>query len=209
MGLLHVEYGKNRIFGLDVIRALAIIFVMISHGAALLPKGIVQTMMWRVDFNEVTIFFVLSGYLIGNILIRDIENKGSSFAVLRVFLVRRWFRTLPNYFLLLFFVLGLQVSLWGGISFAEIKSYFVFSQNLFSSHPHFFPEVWSLSVEEWFYLIVPLFTFILIKVFQLSIKNSVFVVAVVVLVSATLYRYRLFDSLQITTIGEWDLLFRK
>ena len=41
--------------------------------------------------------------------------------------------------------------------------YFIFSQNLYQPHPLFFPEAWSLSIEEWFYLTFPNFNLFIIQ----------------------------------------------
>ncbi|HXC06133.1 MAG TPA: acyltransferase family protein, partial [Bacteroidia bacterium] len=50
----------------------------------------------------VDIFFVLSGFLIGSILLRDLSTENSLRSI-RKFLIRRWFRILPVYYLCLFF----------------------------------------------------------------------------------------------------------
>ena len=49
----------------------------------------------------VELFFVLSGFLIGGILIKIFDNTEFTFADVRRFWIRRWFRTLPNYWLIL------------------------------------------------------------------------------------------------------------
>ena len=90
--------------------------------------------------------------------------------------------------------------------FDEIGSYFVFSQNVFYEHPSFFAEAWSISIEEWFYLIVPLLLFILLRLFKCSLKQAVFIVVVLIITSVTLFRLQ-----RHLTLSEynWDLVFRK
>ncbi|MDG1661044.1 MAG: hypothetical protein P8H40_06680 [Winogradskyella sp.] len=51
----------------------------------------------------VDIFFVLSGFLIGGILLRKLEAGQTSFSDLVRFWKRRWLRTFPNYFVVLIF----------------------------------------------------------------------------------------------------------
>jgi peptidoglycan/LPS O-acetylase OafA/YrhL len=74
----------------------------------------------------------------------------------RDFWLRRWFRTIPNYYLFI----GINVCLViAGIAPGKISpSYFIFSQNLAweENPPHFFGESWSLALDEWFYLILPI-----------------------------------------------------
>ncbi len=45
----------------------------------------------------------------------------------------------------------------------SLLSYFIFGQNLAWEHPEFFPEAWSLSIEEYFYLIFPILIMLLLK----------------------------------------------
>lgn len=152
----------HRIFGLDLIRASAIVMVLLDHSkfffAPLDPRINVLTIF---SFLGVELFFVLSGFLIGGILIRQ-YMEDSSFrlpAALR-FWKRRWFRTLPNYFLVLFLSMILYRNLIEG-SNIPVYRYFFFIQNLCTEIPPFFRVSWSLSVEEWFYLLLPFCFFLL------------------------------------------------
>jgi peptidoglycan/LPS O-acetylase OafA/YrhL len=97
----------------------------------------------------VELFFVLSGFLIGGIILRSGDQIGH-FTGLRRFYVRRWFRTLPNYYVFLLF----NVLVFASWSLAP--PFLIFAQNLTSNRVTFFPESWSLAVEEWFYLLFPL-----------------------------------------------------
>jgi len=169
--IFDIPISRDRIYGLDIIRAAAILFVVIGHGNHLLPPYLSQ---WTSYFvvDGVSIFFVLSGFLIGRILIDKIETEGVSSKTLVNFWIRRWFRTLPNYFLILILLVVLLYLIRGDIDLGQIGSYFIFSQNLFDVHPWFFPEAWSLSVEEWFYLIVPLVLFGFITITKVSPRSS-------------------------------------
>src|SRR6202035_4980195 len=68
-----------------------------------------------------------------------------------VFLVRRWMRTIPPYFVALVVIAALT----GNLMTADFARYLFYVENLFSSanHVDFYPVAWSLAVEEWFYVL--------------------------------------------------------
>lgn len=108
--------------------------------------------------NGVEIFFVLSGFLIGQIIFKKIEKgEFKTWRNLLHFWKFRWYRTLPNYFLVLFLTIALAYFHLNNqnIHFLDWK-YFFFIQNFAIPMQAFFPESWSLSVEEWFYILFPL-----------------------------------------------------
>ena len=97
--------SANRVFGLDVMRALAIVWVVLVHS---------NYMLWEhwpgfpgLPFVDgVGLFFVLSGYLVGGILLRYATTGSPSTWRLLDFWQRRWMRTLPNYYLFLLIKIG-------------------------------------------------------------------------------------------------------
>jgi peptidoglycan/LPS O-acetylase OafA/YrhL len=165
-GTLH-NSSAQRVEELDGIRAIAILLVLIWHyGVCQIfpPEG-----TWAFDlklalgatWSGVDLFFVLSGFLIGGILI---DTRGSRSA-LQKFFFRRACRILPLYFLVLgvFLVitaLGLQYSAWLFDNPLPSAAYLTFTQNFFVAErdgfgPHWLGVTWSLAVEEQFYLVVP------------------------------------------------------
>lgn len=142
---------KSRNFGLDLMRSLAIFFVLIEHFGYnpwndILLGGI-----------GVELFFILSGFLIGRILIRSYDNY-LGFQTIGTFWLNRWFRTIPLYFLAL--VVQILISNkwdWGYLF------YFVFLQNNFYGIS-LYPISWSLVVEEWFYIGLPLLFLLFLRV---------------------------------------------
>jgi len=151
---LTAAQTQTRTFGLDAVRACAIVLVLLGHACfTFIPitRDIGLLEKWMVlAYLGVDLFFVLSGYLICGILASQIR-KGS--LKLTVFWTRRWLRTLPNYYL--FLLLNLLLDRWISGTWYAPWSYLIFMQCFAWPHPAFFPEAWSLTFEEIFYLLAP------------------------------------------------------
>lgn len=152
-------------------------------------------------------FFVLSGFLIGSILIKQFPDNGfPKFKTLLHFWKRRWFRTLPAYYLVLLLnILFIEWDLIGSDINAFNYKFLFFLQNFNEPFIGFFWESWSLSVEEWFYIFFPLL-FFLTRIF-LSNKIS-FLVSILALIVAPLI-YRISISHIVVDDFHWDILYRK
>ncbi len=144
--------ASSRVFGLDFTRALAISLVLFTHASFFLaPLKPDFEPLFMVGYLGVDLFFALSGFLIGGILI-DSAAPGAGWV--GRFWVRRWLRTLPNYYL--FLLINIAIYVWIEGRWPQSLSYVFFVQNLAWPHPLFFPEAWSLALEEIFYLLAPL-----------------------------------------------------
>jgi peptidoglycan/LPS O-acetylase OafA/YrhL len=165
-----------RIPELDGIRGVAILLVVFYHyiyGTVQSDAGEVAGFIRAVfplSWSGVDLFFVLSGFLIGGILM-DQRESGSYF---KTFYIRRVCRIVPLYFawLILFLILAWLVTMgypseWVSTIFnREIPhfprwGYFLFLQNLYIAKAGVFGSpwlaaTWSLAVEEQFYLLLPL-----------------------------------------------------
>ena len=149
--------STDRVFGLDLLRATAIMGVVCAHGFVVLYPHLVGVLgiFGHGGFYGVELFFVLSGFLIGQILIRQGPTLGRA-ANVAVFYIRRWFRTLPLFFLFLGINVWLELQFrQHRVGFSETLSHGFFLRNLTGFHMSFFPESWSLAIEEWFYLLFP------------------------------------------------------
>ena len=202
MKLFKLYIDDSRIFGLDLIRMFAIVFVVISHTATILPENIYGFLELFI-LDGVCIFFVLSGFLIGRILINIIEKKGFKWGELLNFWIRRWFRTLPNYFLFVL-ILGVLSKIYiKGFPLQAIKPFLYFGQNIYKTNDSFFGESWSLSVEEWFYLSMPLLVFIFINVFKIKFKKSLLIVSIFFIIFSTCLRFYIYHTAQFSEMGDY------
>ncbi|WP_454825409.1 acyltransferase family protein [Paraburkholderia xenovorans] len=145
----------RRIPALDGIRALAAFSVLVAH---LYPQN---SSLWRsLQFGRfgVVAFFVLSGYLIINLLLQArvrIESGTSIRTEWASFYVRRALRIFPLYYgvVAAFCIIGYQPVLskaWWHVTYTSNFGYALFRED-FGNLSHF----WSLCIEEQFYLVIP------------------------------------------------------
>jgi peptidoglycan/LPS O-acetylase OafA/YrhL len=172
---------QHRVFGLDVMRAAAIGLVLFNHTALFFHSG---TKVFGVGlvagYLGVELFFVLSGFLIGGILLQLLDQDCSA-GSLKDFWIRRWFRTLPNY--VLFLAINVVLAIWLGRAAVSLWPYFLFFQNLIGPPKSFFIESWSLAVEEWFYVLLPFFLVVAAKLFRRPWRTqSLFVILIGIIV---------------------------
>lgn len=138
-------------------RAVAILMVVHMHSISIFKTSDAGFLNWKYP-DPVDLFFVLSGFLIGLLLLRKIEkHEGLTLKTTIGFLSRRWFRTLPNYYLFLIVnIILISFSLIPGTINKYLVTYFGFFQNFHKPYDFLYWESWSLSVEEWFYISFPL-----------------------------------------------------
>lgn len=151
---------KGQVASLDFLRACAILLVVTFHFSCdgYLKLGGCENALSRLPVVRygrigVDLFFVLSGFLIGKQLWRELEGTGS--IGLGRFLVRRGLRIWPLYFSVFLFVLvtricgqGANIPGWGWANILFLSNYF--------PRLDIVPGSWSLAVEEQFYVATPL-----------------------------------------------------
>lgn len=148
--------------GLDLLRAIAIVWVMLFH--SYLVGGLGESYSWlsRYGWMGVDLFFVLSGFLIGTQVLAPLARGGRlSF---RDFYIRRAFRILPAFWVVLALYLAFPVlreapgleSWWKFVTFTLNLS-IDYANNAAFSH------AWSLCVEEHFYLVFPLLAWAMLR----------------------------------------------
>jgi len=163
----------RRIEGLDGLRAIAVLSVIAYHSE--IPN------FFNGGFLGVDIFFAISGFLITKIMIAEIEKTGS--IALSDFFLKRARRLLPTLLVviatsILFSVcfapdatINLKKDVFPGLLFYSNFWQLVSDQPYFEKfgRPHALQHLWSLSIEEQFYLVWP---FLLILIWKLSNKES-------------------------------------
>ena len=184
--------NNKRIIGLDVLRSIAIILVMLMHsGSMFLPLaklplignivGKLLAIIIPVGYLGVELFFVLSGYLIGSILIKLFsDNKKPIFKEIKQFWIRRWLRTLPNYYFVL--LINYVVFVFILNSYPFNWKYLFFIQNFISVQPSFFRESWSLAVEEWSYFLLPIIMFVCFVLFKKSSSKFLILLSICLII---------------------------
>lgn len=143
-----------RLPGLDLLRALAIVWVMLFHSFVVDGLGDSNAWLSRFGWMGVDLFFVLSGFLIGSQVLAP-SARGEPLS-LRDFYVRRAFRILPAFVV----VLALYLALPGFREAPGMEPWWkfaTFTLNMdidYANHAAF-SHAWSLCVEEQFYLLFP------------------------------------------------------
>jgi peptidoglycan/LPS O-acetylase OafA/YrhL len=139
----------SRVASLDLLRGLAAWAVAIPH--FFIYHAVQPDFFEAVSILGVEIFFVLSGYVLAPQILFCVARAESR--LLWIFLVRRWMRTVPAYIVALVCV----SVLFGMIGSADFFKYLFYVQNLMrqNNQADYFSVAWSLSVEEWFYVVFP------------------------------------------------------
>ena len=138
----------KRIPSLDGLRAISILLVVLAH---LSKTGHAPHVFKSYYANlGVDCFFVISGYLITTILLK--EHRLTSTISLREFYVRRAYRIFPAAFVFMSLAL---VAYWPQFRWYNITAAFLYLANFDLTRPWIFGHLWSLGVEEQFYLLWP------------------------------------------------------
>jgi peptidoglycan/LPS O-acetylase OafA/YrhL len=169
---------------IDGLRAVAILSVLFYH---------LDVSFFGGGFLGVDIFFVISGFLITRLIKREVEENGSfSF---KDFYIRRFRRLFPALIVVLLLtsiiaIFGMSpthLERFGGALTTSLLSvsnvYFFKEVDYFGIQANFKPllHLWSISIEEQFYLIWPLALWLLLKPINKQLKTVVFIVLFLVL----------------------------
>lgn len=206
--MLGITIDKKRIFGLDLLRAFAIICVVHGHGMYLLAGTRLESLISLPHPRGVDIFFVLSGYLIGGSFLSYAQkNQHVDIHKTLRFYARTALRILPNYYaiLLVYLILVSGGIVNGDIHAFPLWQFFTFTQNLFTPFYNFYWESWSLSVQWWFYLLFPL----LLTITSIRVsprKATPFICLFFILLSLS---YRAVVASHASDVFWWDVWIRK
>ena len=188
--------AEPRVVALDGLRGLMTIMVVLSHFFGEIENGIHALC---IGWIAVIMFFVLSGYLVGRLILEKMDRAN----FVRVFYIRRVCRTLPVYIFCVFFVFVLTRA-FAGRPWANwdevfpLWSYLTFFQNFFMVSTKTFgaewlAPTWTLAVEEQFYLLGPAVFFLVPRRYLIAVFSSA-------IGAALIYRYAVFE------LGLWPKL---
>lgn len=192
------NYNHNNISSLDLFRGISGYGVAICHFYYYL-YNLNNFQFYSIFFVE--FFFVLSGFVLYPQLKKIKENTDNT----KIFYLRRWYRTIPPYLIALI----VYSILFSKFDLDTIK-YLFFIQNISDSfvQNEYFYVAWSLAIEEFFYLIFPIFLiffnknkFINIILFFLSIIYLVKIIYLVLGVNEEFYRIGTFLRLDSIAFG--------
>lgn len=154
--LSHHEFMEIRRFpAIDGVRAVAALMVVYFHFAG--PDW------WYLSgWLGVQLFFVLSGFLITTLLLREMDSRGS--VSLRSFWIRRVFRILPAYYVALAVtvVLAILRDQWVNAGGPSSIWWFLSVTPEFAPTELNFGQAWTIGYEQKFYLLWPLVGFVLV-----------------------------------------------
>ena len=163
--------------GLDGVRAIAVLLVLIAHvgWSHIIPGGF-----------GVTVFFFISGFLITRLLLAESDKKGG--IGLKDFYIRRFLRLLPALYLMLVLTWIFMLFVGRSPSFGEAFGAFTYTMNYHYAYLGMNPvdvreapweHLWSLAVEEHFYLMFPLMLLFVKKNWAKAFKIGLAVCVVV------------------------------
>ena len=200
--------GKQRdIPSLDGLRAVSILTVVLAHSAWFLPRSLTGNRFYRFTLGNggsgVTVFFVISGFLITNLLLRELDNSGGM--SLSRFYMRRSLRIFPAFYL---YVATVALLMWKHVLPAmNVRSFIASASYTWCYYPaargYFLQHSWSLSVEEQFYIFWPALLGVLYKRNQI-IQASLGIVVLMPVVRLLFYwRYPQLRGLDYYLIFGW------
>jgi peptidoglycan/LPS O-acetylase OafA/YrhL len=162
--IVRTKESPSRVASLDGLRGVSIWAVMLAHASSHFPQTLLHghllhTVLAELSYFGVTVFFVISGFLITTLLMK--EYLRSHRVDLRHFYHRRAARILPAAILYIGVVVALGRATWLQAVYA-----LTFTTSFFFAHAYVpLQQLWSLSVEEQFYLLWPL-------VFMLGVRAA-------------------------------------
>src|SRR5215471_3226627 len=160
---IHGVRMQGRNLQLDLLRCLAILSVLVFHGTnSYNARWWWERLIFRFGWTGVDLFFVISGFLISGLLFSEFQRRGQ--INFRRFAIRRALKLYPTLYVLVF-----GTTLWrlihagfhhvGWIIKPALHDIFFVQSYFPGTYQHF----WSLSVEEHFYILLPLALYFMLR----------------------------------------------
>jgi peptidoglycan/LPS O-acetylase OafA/YrhL len=147
--------SAERIPSLDGLRAISITLVLVSHlaGTGGFPISAATLNPWSLGSLGVTVFFVISGFLITGLLLEELRRTDR--IRLGRFYFRRTLRIFPPYFAFLGVLALASAGGWIALNPGDVWRSATYTSNYHDARSWYVGHTWSLSVEEQFYLLWP------------------------------------------------------
>jgi peptidoglycan/LPS O-acetylase OafA/YrhL len=187
--------------------------VIEAHAYHLIVQYFPDKFLFIPLLDKVNFSFILSGFLIGSSIIKLYARDDFSYRKIVTFWQRRWIRTIPLYFIVITAMVVMRYA-FTTVGFVFPWQHYLFIQNFYlpEADPYYFyPEGWSLAVEEWFYFLMP--ALVLIGAWMLSAYVSkkrlvLSIIIGIIAVSTSLRVYRALHTPELD-IYSWNIIFRK
>ncbi|MGC2398532.1 MAG: acyltransferase [Acidobacteriaceae bacterium] len=194
--------------GLDIFRALAFLLVFLAHGLILnIDKSTELGAIARAGEFGVCIFFFLSSYLITELLLRERRETGT--ISIHAFYVRRILRIWPLYFAMIAFgwISGLFLPSHA-LSAAWVAALMLLCANWYTAGhdypPGFLFPLWSISLEEQFYLLWPCLMKYLSPASLLGISSLLIAVAYLTMIRLLAHGHTLDPRLWVNSLVQFQ-----
>lgn len=201
---------RYRLPFIDGLRALSMLYVVLAHAMVIFiikwlrteaVDNFVADLPWYLQWmlmgdKGVDAFFVISGFLIAGLLFK--EHQRSQTLNLKRFYLRRWLRLTPAYwlFLILFGLFGVSAA-----KQPYLVSYAFYLNNFLEETNRVIPWLWSLAVEEQFYLVFPPLLLLLLKA-----KHRIFWLSAILVASLAIRLIILLHNPNLVVSGQELLL---
>jgi peptidoglycan/LPS O-acetylase OafA/YrhL len=166
--------GHPRLAALDGLRAISITMVLLGHlvGTKNMPLGTYSIAGHFAEFG-VRVFFVISGFLITSLIFKEHDKTGT--ISLKDFYIRRTYRIFPAFYVYLGVMALLAAFHVIELMEGDLLSAATYTMNFHRPRAWYLGHLWSLSVEEQFYLLWPALVLLLSK------RNAVIVATLAIL----------------------------
>ena len=173
---------SKRYSNIDQLRFIAALTVAMAH--LIISKKGLSLNLEILSSISVEVFFIISGFVLAPQILKVAQSQNIN--NYKIFLIRRWYRTIPLYILSLLLT---SIILGQFLSFDFFK-YLFFVQNFLEIvvNIDYFSISWSLSVEEWFYIIFPIFLYIFLKFLKFNNYKTIIYVSVIFMIIIFLLR---------------------
>lgn len=200
-----MKQNNTRIFGLDFIKVLTVLLVVVSHFnfIAESTNSLIVSLSGLFSFIGMEMFMCISGFLIGTLLLKQFILDDFSLKTIFCFFKTRGVHILPTYYFVL--VVNLAIAFFFNYPIQNFYLYFIFFQNFSTNNSSFFSESWILTIEQFTYALFPLSLLLILNLKKTYSKKWIFLINVMFLIFlAHIVRYFHMKMEDIVSMEIWD-----